>query len=161
MMAEIQAVAASIRAAVDIGKAAKSVADFNNFATAVADVNMKLMSVMAAANTAMEKQGQLIARVTELEAELREIKAKDRDAERYHLHTFPQTGVHAYALKDPVPSEPVHYLCAACFDKNQRSTLQPTGMDGAFLKCQTCNSTIQIKKLPTPKVIRKSPWGRV
>jgi len=75
MMAELQAIAASIGAAVDIGKAAKSVSDFNNFAAAVADVNMKLIAVMTAATASLEKQSQLTARVAELEAELRTIRA--------------------------------------------------------------------------------------
>jgi hypothetical protein len=152
MMAELQAVAASIRAAVDIGKAAKSVSDFNNFAAAVADVNMKLIPVMAAAIASLEKQSQLTARVAELEAELRTIRAWDRDADRYRLHTFPQTGVHAYAPKDPPKgNEQTHYLCATCFDKKQRSVLQPTGPRREFLKCNTCDKTIQIGKvLPLP-----------
>jgi len=155
MMAELQAIAASIGAAVDIGKAAKSVSDFNNFAAAVADVNMKLIAVMTAATASLEKQSQLTARVAELEAELRTIRAWNRDADRYRLYTFPETGVHAYALKDPV--EQGHYLCAACFDqRKQHSVLQPSGLDGIFLKCHACDSTIQIAKV---QPLRYPPSG--
>jgi AmiR/NasT family two-component response regulator len=70
MMAELHAVAVSVRVAVDIGKAAKAVSGFNN-------VNMKFMPVMAAAITEMKKQGQLNARVEELEEELARVKAWD------------------------------------------------------------------------------------
>jgi hypothetical protein len=127
MMAELQAVVASIRAAVDIGKAAKSVSDFNNFGTAVADVNMKLMTVMAAANTAMEKQGQQNARIKELEEELVRVKAWDEQKRRYKLMSpWPGSGSMVYALREAASNgEPPHWICTSCYETGRRSILNP------------------------------------
>ena len=151
MMAEFQALVTSLNTALNIAKAAKSVDDFNNFATAVADVNMKYL---AATNAAAQQA----TRIAELEAELRRLKEQKTDADRYRLHTFP-TGNHAYALKDPPRGdEREHYLCPTCFDRGNRSVLQPTGPQREFLKCNACGASIQIKSVQS---LRYPPTGIV
>jgi hypothetical protein len=70
MLAEFQAALQSAKALSDIAKASRGLANYNELATAVSDVNVKLMAATAIALSAQEKQAAQNSRINHLEDEL-------------------------------------------------------------------------------------------
>jgi len=133
MYAEISAAIQSAKALGELVKAAHGLANYNEFVTAVYEVNAKLMDATAVALASQEKQSSLVNRVAELENELREIKHIEADLQRYQLTGFPFGG-YAYSIKPGMDNgEPHHYLCATCMNQRKKSILQPSGQ--GFLRC--------------------------
>jgi len=144
MMAEFQAAVASLKAATDIAKAAKAVSDFNNVATALAEVNFKLMDAIVAANASVEKQGQQLARIKDLEEELARVKAWEVQKQRYKL-TSPQglSGVVVYSLRQSASDgEPPHWICTSCYESGRRSIMNPQTDTGNWTSyiCPQCKA---------------------
>lgn len=85
-----------------------------------------------------------------LEAKLREFETWTAEKQRYELKEI-GTGAFAYVVKDAMRgAEPVHWLCANCFQQGKASILQITGMRGPFgdtqiWGCHACNAAIWIK----------------
>jgi len=70
MYAEISAAIQSAKALGELVKAAHGLANYNEFVTAVYEVNAKLMDATAVALASQEKQSSLANRVAELEDQL-------------------------------------------------------------------------------------------
>jgi hypothetical protein len=154
MYAEISAVINSAKALGELVKAAHGLANYNEFVTAVYEVNAKLMDATAVALASQEKQSSLTNRVSELENELREIKNMQADFQRYQLTSFPFGG-YAYSLKPGMDNgEPQHYLCVTCMNQRKKSILQPSGQ--GFLRCGLCSNEIQIANVSPGEV--DSSW---
>ena len=119
MYAEISAAIQSAKALGELVKAAHGLANYNEFVTAVYEVNAKLLDATALALASQEKQSSLANRVAELESELREIKHLEADFQRYQLTRFPFGG-YAYSMKPGMDNgEPHHYLCATCMIRRE------------------------------------------
>ena len=147
MYAEISAAIQSAKALGELVKAAHGLANYNEFVTAVYEVNAKLMDATAVALASQEKQSSLANRVAQLEDELRELKNLESEAQRYQLTKF-AFGGYAYSIKPGMEgAEPPHYLCATCMNQRKKSVLQPSGE--AFLRCSLCHDEIQIAN-PSP-----------
>lgn len=147
MYAEISAAIQSAKALGELVKAAHGLANYNEFITAVYEVNAKLMDATAVALASQEKQSSLANRVAELEDQLRELKNLESEAQRYQLTKF-ALGGYAYSIKPGMENaEPAHYLCATCMNQRKKSILQPSGE--AFLRCNLCREEIQIAN-PSP-----------
>ena len=70
----------------------------------------------------------------------------EREKERYQLHKL-ETGSLVYILREPFrESEPPHYLCATCFERGEKSYLQPAKQDFRVdtYTCQTCGATVLV-----------------
>ena len=157
LFAEISAAVTSAKIALDIAKTAHSLSNYNELVAAVSEVNTKLMDATVLALAGLEKQTSLINEIAELKEALRKIENWESQMQRYALFAFP-TGVLAYALQPGMEQgQPLHYLCAACVDKKQKSTLQP---NGRYLHCPSCKSDIAIQSAP-PLMPRRSssPWS--
>jgi len=147
MYAEIVAAIQSTKTAIDLVKAANGLANYSELLTAVTAVQEKLTDAIASELASQEKQALLAERVRELENKLREIEDWESQMKRYQLHKFP-TGALAYALQPGMEQgQPLHYLCASCVDKKQKSTLQP---HGRLLRCTVCKTDIRIEPSPEP-----------
>jgi hypothetical protein len=143
MYAEISAAIQSAKALGELVKAAHGLANYNEFVTAVYEVNAKLMAATGIALASQEKQSMLSNRIAELENELRELKNFERESQRYQLTKFAFGGGYAYSLKPGMENaEPPHYLCANCMNQRKKSILQPSVE--AFLRCSVCREEIQI-----------------
>ena len=157
MYAEISAAIASAKTALDLAKAAHNLSNFNELVTAISEVNAKLMDATAVALASQEKQSELSNRIAELEDQLRKVQDWESQIKRYKLHEFPATKALAYMLKQGMEEdEPVHYLCATCVGKREKTILQP---NGRFLACPVCKTSIATQ--PSPQVRRqtsKSNW---
>lgn len=129
--------------------------NFNELVAAVSEVNAKLVDATTAALASLEKQSILSDRVAELEDKLREKEDWESQLKRYKLHEFPTTKALAYALQpDMADGEPLHYLCATCLNKAQKTILQPAGH---LLCCPVCNQQIAAQKAP-PTKRRQARW---
>ena len=123
MYAEISAAVASAKTALDIAKAAHGLSNYNELVSAVSEVNTKLVQATVVALASLEKQSALNSEIANLKNKLREVEDWEGQMKRYKLHVFP-TGALAYALQPGMEQgEPIHYLCASCVDKKQKSTL--------------------------------------
>ena len=156
MYSEIVAAITSTRAAIEIVKATRSLANYSELLAAVTTVQEKLTDAIASELVAQEKQAQLLERVRELEKQLAEVEGWESEAQRYQLIEFPETKALAYKVKPGMEQgELLHYLCTSCFDKKQKSTLQP---NGRLLRCQLCKGSIQIRPVQQSSTSRHGSW---
>jgi hypothetical protein len=122
MYTEIVAAIQSTKTAIDLVKAAHGLSNYSELLTAVTAVQIKLTDAIASELASQEKQAALTQRVRELEQQINEINNWDTQISRYALFEFPTKAL-AYALqKSQENGEPMHYLCAACVSKRQKST---------------------------------------
>ena len=155
MFAEISAAVASAKTALDIAKAAHGLTNYNELVAAVSEVNAKLVDATVVTLASLEKQSALNGEIADLKNKLREVENWEGQMKRYKLHEFPTRAL-AYALQPGMEQgEPLHYLCASCVDKKQKSTLQPYGR---LLRCTVCKIDIAMQHSETPK-INRSPGG--
>ncbi|HSQ96835.1 MAG TPA: hypothetical protein VLM18_12190 [Croceibacterium sp.] len=150
-VAEISGAVGGLKAALDIAKGLNATAG----AVALNDAKIALQSAILDAQgaliTAQEAQTANLKRIDHLEAEIVQLKTWDREKQRYELREISR-GVFTYVLKTEVQGgEPVHCICASCYQHGQRSILQSDGgMWGvATLTCPKCKADI--------KALEKSP----
>jgi septal ring factor EnvC (AmiA/AmiB activator) len=155
----IGAATTALSAAMNIGKSAIGVRDFNQMATAIAQVNEQLLKAQESLfshqtqlltmqqelfglkDTLRQKESALI----EAQDEIAKLKQKKLELDQYErfLHAG---GRWAYRKKDASPDnedEPAY--CANCFEHEQLSVLQPgTGqINRSYLVCHRCDSKIR------------------
>lgn len=102
----------------------------------IADVQQQLFSIQAAYATTIRRE-------EDLKAEIVRLKDWSHEKQRYELHEV-TTGSLAYRVKPAMNGgEPVHYLCANCYQDNVKSILQHYGSEGFHkrLYCPKCNSS--------------------
>lgn len=145
MYTEISAAIQSTKSALELVKAARGLSNYSELLTAVTEVQIKLTDAIASELASQEKQALLAERVRELEKRISEFESWENHMQKYALLEF-TTKALAYALKPGMENgEPMHYLCTACVDKRQRSTLQP---NGRYLVCPACKLTITTQAAP-------------
>jgi hypothetical protein len=126
MYTEITATIQSVKALYSLVKATHGLSNSTEVLAAVNEIQQKLMDANGAALASQEKQASLAQRVRELETQLREAEDWNTQMQRYQLVEFPDTKTLALKLRaDMANGEPIHYLCRACADKKQKTTLQP------------------------------------
>lgn len=161
MIAEIGAGISSLKAALDIAKGLNAAAG----TAAVNDAKIALQSTILEAQSnllaAQEAQSANLKRIDELEAEIVKLGTWEGEKQRYQLEEFP-TGAFAYVLKEgDAAGEPMHRLCARCFNEGHKSILQTysrrNGMDVA--DCPLCKSRFRFADGERPRVeYGKSNW---
>lgn len=146
----ISAAAAAISAARDIGKSAAGVHDFNQMATAVAQLNAEILK---AQDSLFTHQGQLLAMQQELfglkdalrqkeaalaqaHQEIAQLKQKKLELEQYERFRHAGGGW-AYRRKDTTTDDmDTPTYCASCFENDKLALMQPgTGQDRSCLVC--------------------------
>ncbi len=143
MYAEIISAVQSAKTLSELLKAAKELSNYNDFVSAVHDINEKLMAATAIALSSQEKQSELNARIHELEKELRNLREFEQKLEKYKLHKFP-TGSFAYIFIGQ--KEPEHFVCSTCVGKKKITILQGAGR---ALRCHECESQITTQESPS------------
>lgn len=146
MASEIAGAVASIRLLMDVLKANKTLANYNELVAAVSEVNADLLSAQRDAVASYKGELALTKRVSELEKEIGELKNWEREAERYQLAEF-APGLLARTLKSGMEQgEPPHQLCANCFEDHKKSFLQPSrpGYSVATYSCPRCKNTMEM-----------------
>lgn len=112
-------------------------AELNALLNLASDTNFKIIEIQTL-YTAMAGEKDLIAQEN--------LKLKDWqvDKVRYELCALAQNAL-AYSVKPEHASvEPLHYLCASCYQNNIKSILQADGYAGfeRKLSCHSCKSSV-------------------
>ena len=142
MIAEIGSLISSSKAAYDIAKgisSLKSEVDRNESISKILEVllavQMNALSVNAIAQKLQEDKRELAQKIMEFE------KWSETETQ-YELKEI-AAGVFVYSYKRTVkPSEPIHWLCAKCYNERKKSILQRRKHlpDGIHYLCNNCNS---------------------
>ncbi|BBL75465.1 hypothetical protein [Methylomagnum ishizawai] len=145
MYTEINAALQSAKVISEWLAANKSLRNYNELESAIADITSKLVSSNQALVSSLEKQKALSDRISALEKYIADIDDFQRQIERYTLHTL-ATGALVYILKPGMENnEPPHYLCNNCVENKKLSKLQPMPIP-LFMICQRCQEKVWIKK---------------
>jgi hypothetical protein len=123
----------ALKTAFDISKGLKDISDATIRNGAIIELQQKILDAQAA-------QFELVRRVDELEKEKALADASRAKMDRYQLKEY-GANTFAYELKaDAANGEPVHRVCADCYNKGAISILQfshhSSGQD--WYDCRTC-----------------------
>lgn len=102
---------------------------------AIIDLQMKTLHLQGLYSAVVQEKD-------ELEKKAMDKEEWERTKKRYTLHSL-SPGVFAYRLKEEVAdTDPPHYICPCCYEKNLRSILQRTevGCDGTHYGCPSCKA---------------------
>jgi DNA-directed RNA polymerase subunit RPC12/RpoP len=143
---------ASLRAAVEIVKELRDLSDPSLIQSKVSELKKVIMTAQSCALATQSAQFDLLVNQRDLEEEMAKLKAWNTEKYRYELQSV-GPGAVAYVLKESMRgSEPIHWLCANCFQSGRKSFLNESHSDlhHNYYKCQECGGKIRIKKAPSP-----------
>lgn len=146
VVAETIAGLGAIKTAFDMSKTLQNIHDAVAHDRAVIELQKEILSAQAV-------QATLLQRVSDLEKEVVQLKDWDADKKRYQLANI-GNGVVALVLKPAMSNgEAMHYLCADCAAKGQKSYLQPhiRGPYYEQYKCAGCGFEVGIDKGNPPE----------
>jgi rRNA maturation endonuclease Nob1 len=144
MYSEILTVIKSMEVFLEILKAAKSLSNYNEFITTIAEVNEKLLRFLTAAVASAENELALNNRVRALEQQIMEHENWERTAKDYTLQNVGSNNF-AYIYKPPMQSnQPRHWACAKCFQERKLYMLQ-FQRPPAYI-CPNCGNKIHPRK---------------
>ncbi len=126
----------------------------------IIEFNSALIDAQTRIFTVNEERTTLIDRVHELEKEVTDLKAWEREKERYELIALAPNTV-AYAIKEATRgSQPPHYICANCCNHGKKSHLQQVihGQYTDKYRCNGCSEELIVNK-GTPQVHNARPRG--
>jgi hypothetical protein len=132
----IAAAIGSLKTAADI---AKGFLDFKEAAAVqgrVIELQAAILSAQSSALAGQSEQLTLLEQIRSLKEKMAKLEAWEAEKKRYQLtdHGF---GRFAYVLKaDADNGEPIHKLCATCFNKGQKTILRNS--HGNWFECDTC-----------------------
>jgi hypothetical protein len=155
-MSAIAAAVSALNAAKDIAQAMISLRDAAAFQAKLIEFQSKLIDANSAAFAAQDERSALLERIRDLEKEMAAIKAWETEKQRYQLQeVFP--GATAYVLKDNAKdAEPIHWLCATCYQNGKKSILQRNGpadktWEVIYWECHACDARITVRHDIFPK----------
>jgi hypothetical protein len=140
----------SLRSAVEITKAMMDISDAERMRTKIVELTKEIMSAQSCALATQSAQLELLQNKRGLEDELTKLKAWNIEKYRYELRSV-GPGAIAYVLKQSMRgAEPVHWICANCFESGKKRFLNESHSDLHFVyhKCQECAGKIRIRKTP-------------
>ena len=105
--------------------------------TAIINMQSAVMDAQAMTLEAQGEQSRLLTRITELEKEFKRADDWDKERQRYGLIHLGHRVVYGLREEPRQEEEPVHYLCATCYQDGVKSILQPHGY-AAVGKCPRC-----------------------
>jgi hypothetical protein len=125
----------------------------------VLELNSKILDAQRATFAAHDERTTLIDRVRALEEENAGMKAWGAEKARYELKDL-YRGLFAYIPKEGMEQgEPLHALCANCYQKGQKSILQTNGSISVHDRtwdCPNCKTKIKNQFISMPELIKKS-----
>lgn len=140
MVAEIFSGISAFKSMMDIAKAIKDMDSAVARNAAVVELQEQIFSAHAAQST-------LIARVGELEAEVRRLETWEAEKQRYELYEI-KTGRFTRRLKPTMAEgEPPHDICAQCYNRGVKSILQGARKEVGrhhLLICGECHTEINL-----------------
>ena len=146
VIAEIATGLTGLKTALDILKGLKKANTSGPILSEIADLQSALIEVQQDILAANETHATDIDRIRGLEAEVAELKAWNDEKERYDLVSLPP-GAFAYALKPTMAEgEPIHWLCANCYEDRKKSLLQRRQWVSSCYEwgCHSCSGSIRV-----------------
>lgn len=117
----------AFKALKDMAESLLSVRDAKAFEARKAEFQKGLMDAQASVFEVNQERTALIKRVGDLEKQIADMEAWETEKQRYELKQISDLGTFAYVLKEGAPGgEPIHQICAACYQSGKKSLLQPT-----------------------------------
>jgi hypothetical protein len=129
-------------------------------------MNDRILSAQESAIASRDYQTALLKQINKLENKIAELEAWDADAETYELSDiaqFGRTGQFAYAPKpNTYIDEPLHYLCANCFNQKHKSILQNEQRElrTEVALCQRCGNDLYLVGARPDAPANKRPTKR-
>ena len=128
------------------GDIAKSLLDLKSVAEVrgkVIELQSVILSAQSSALEANARQSALVEQMRTLKEEIANIKAWEKDKQRYAF-VSPWSGFIVYAMKkESAGTEPPHWICTKCYEDRRKSILnQIQRTDKTFWKivCPICKS---------------------
>ena len=103
--------------------------------TAVINMQGAVMDAQSMTLEAQGEQSRLVARITELEKEVKRADDWDKEKLRYELIYLGRRVVYGLCEGSRQEGEPNHYLCTTCYEDGVKSILQPFGVRWNCLRC--------------------------
>jgi predicted Holliday junction resolvase-like endonuclease len=158
---EASAAISSIKTAVEMLKGIHAVKTQVDINSAVIDIQRVLLDAQASALQDRQRQMELMKNIEDLERKITEFQNDILDKSRYHLTEFP-TGNFAYVLKiDRANGDPIHKICANCFNEGVKTILQiiRKHSGGELAQCKRCEKSILLHPFPDIQVPRtRNSW---
>ena len=141
----IAAAATSIRTIADIIKTLSKMKSIPEVQTAIIELRNEIISAQSNALVAQSEQATMIQKISDFEKEITNIKAWEKEKQRYQL-VSPWNGCVVYALKEQCKkTEPPHWICTKCYEDGRKSILNQHRKHSAFIEfiCPVCKTMIQ------------------
>ncbi len=140
------------KAAVETLDEAKISAATNELTVQLAQVGAHVFAMHEKATQAADREATALARIRDLEEQVRELEKRNRDFSRYDLvEDYP--GTFTLRIKEVARNgEPLHYLCPSCRDnKAVKSILQFQDSKKRLAGCPACKTQYRFQDEPARK----------
>lgn len=147
----IGVVATSLNTLINMTKAMKDVHDATLIDGKVFELQRAILETQQSVFAANEERTALIEEVREAKAQIARLEAWDAEKQRYELKEV-GAGSLAYVVKETMRiGEPLHQICAACYQHARKSILQPRAKHPDMtLFCSECKAELFIGNIPYP-----------
>ena len=150
MIAEIASGLESLKVAYDAVKGAKAFADEATANMLKVELSRNILEAQAGLLAAQQQVMESNQRVAQLEAEVDRLKKWDEDRALYELADAGQ-GSLAYRKRGADENEPQPWFCPNCFDRGERSMLQPyLAAYSRTLHCPRCSADLNVQGTHRP-----------
>lgn len=170
-MSAISGLLSSLNAVKDLTQTMIGLRDSQAIQAKLLEFQAELLKANGSALATQQEQFALLETVRELKEELARLKNWEAEKQRYQL-TEVGLGAVAYTLKPGMENgEPPHTICANCYNRGQKSFLQPeTRFPGRtkHIVCHECGSDLIVAggrdammDAPRPQAVPvRHHWGR-
>jgi hypothetical protein len=148
-MVDISAIAgalSSLKAANDIAQAMIGLRDAAAFQSKLIEFQAKIIEANNSAFAAHDERSALLQKISDLEQRVAKLEAWETEKQRYELQELPP-GVFVRVLKPSMATgEPIHRLCAKCYEDGKKSILQSIGKihGQETLNCHNCGARMVV-----------------
>jgi hypothetical protein len=150
-MSLIAGTVSSLKLAHDMPKALVTIRDATMLNEKVIELQRVILAAQSDALAAQSDQFSLLDRIRDLEKEIADLKAWDAEKQRYELKGL-GFGTFVYVVKLAVQGgEPMHCICANCYEDGKKSILQRTSQFEAGCSiwfCNDCKSRLLVRQWP-------------
>ncbi|MGG4774855.1 hypothetical protein ACLO87_09500 [Paenalcaligenes sp. Me52] len=133
------------KTAVETLDEAKVTAATNELHIQLMHIGAEVIAMQNKSLESTEREATALARIRELEDQVRKLEKRNRDFSRYDLvEDYP--GTFTLRIKESARNgEPVHHLCPSCRDnKSVKSILQITAKNNEIAQCPTCKTEFRL-----------------
>jgi hypothetical protein len=159
-MRTIASAVGSLNTAAQIAKGVVGLHDMQTVQTKVIELQQVILAAQSSTLTAQSDQMTLLEDLRTLRAKMAELEAWETEKARYDLKDF-GGGTFAYELKPgEARGEPMHRLCANCYQRGHKSILQTTGRNAYkqdVAMCPSCRTLFHFGVRVSPQ--QRTTWG--